>query len=344
MKFRLATPADQHLPYYSYSIAEAITTCPKWGLIRYKHRKYFKSRYRAMALEAGSAMHDVFAAFRLWNLHRLQGLPDHAKFHGERLFGELRYETCFRPRDDPRDELLAFCFEILNSGEFYDDPDDNVRTMSNMEETTIRYVDSMLAVADRNPVWVQDRNDPTALVGVELPFDMVIDNEIRYIGTIDGLSEHVTNGVQLEENKTASRLDEAWRNSFEVKFQPTGYTVAARLLTGLHDIERTKIIGVKLKQARSVEDFLTFGVERDNQAIQRWYRYIRYVHRLTEEYMDKPLEAPQFTHSCNRYFRPCGFIDLCAASDEDQEVMFEEMEETPLSPSEEAILNGSSRR
>src|SRR6266403_324622 len=168
MKFRLATVADSHLPYYSHSIAEAISTCPKWGLIRYKQRKYFKSSYRAMALDAGSAMHEVFAAFRLWQLYRLQGLYDHFQFHGVRLFGQLRMETCFEERPDQRDELLAFCFNILNSGSFYDSPDDNVRTMSNMEDTTIRYCDSMLAVADRNPVWVKDRNDPTALVGIEL--------------------------------------------------------------------------------------------------------------------------------------------------------------------------------
>jgi len=345
MKFRLATPNDSHLPYYSHSIAEAISTCPKWGLIRYKQRKYFKSNYRAMALDAGSAMHEVFAAFRLWQLYRIQGLEDHFKFHGRRLFnadlneGEGRFERSFKPRTDPRDELLAFCFEILNSGSFYDDPSDSIRTMSNMENTTIRYCDTMLAIADRNPIWVRDVNDPTALVGIELAFDMVIDDEIRYIGTVDGLSER-TEGIRLEENKTASRLDEAWRDSFQVKFQPTGYTVAARLLTGRTDIEKTKIIGVKLKQTRSMEDMLSFEVYRDNDAIRNWYNFIRYIHRLTLEFERNPLDAPQFTHSCNRYSRPCGFIDLCSASPDDQLAMYESMEETPLSPSEEAILNG----
>jgi len=292
-----------------------------------------------MALDAGSAMHEVFAAFRLWQLYRLQGLYDHFQFHGVRLFGQLRMETCFEERPDQRDELLAFCFNILNSGSFYDSPDDNVRTMSNMEDTTIRYCDSMLAVADRNPVWVKDRNDPTALVGIELAFDMVVDDEIRYIGTIDGMAER-TDHIRLEENKTASRLDEAWRDSFQVKFQPTGYTVAARLLTGRDDIEKTKIIGVKLKQTRSMEDMLSFEVYRDNDAIRNWYNFLWFVHRLSLEYENDPLHAPQFTHSCNRYFRPCGFIDLCSASPDDQLDMYENMEETPLSPSEEAILNG----
>lgn len=346
MKFRLATEEDKHLPYYSFSIAEAITTCPKWGLIRYKERKTFRAGARAMALEAGSAMHDVFAAFRLWQLGRIQKLYDHFEYHGFRLFGELRMETCWSPRTDPRDECLAFCFAILNTGEFYDDPDDNIRTMSNMEETIIRYVDEMMAVMDRNPVWVQDVNDPTALVGIELAFDMVIDDKIRYIGTIDGLSDrrHLGENVQLEENKTASRLDVAFRESFRIKFQPTGYTVAARLITGIPDIENSKIIGVKVKQTRGAEDFLQFREHRDDFKITQWYNYIWFVHRLCEEYAGRALEAPMFTHSCNRYFRPCAFIDLCGADYDDQIDMYENMEETPLSPSEESIINGNHRR
>lgn len=343
MRFRLATPEDQHLPYYSHSIAEAISTCPKWGLIRYKQRKYFRSNYRALALEAGSAMHDVFAAFRVWQLGRLQGLVEHFEYHGDRLFGPNRMEQCWEPRADARDEVLAFCFQILNTSDFYDDPSDSVRTMSNMEETTIRYVDTMLAVADRNPVWVADQEDATALVGIEIPFDMVINDEIRYIGTIDGISDR--GGVpRLEENKTASRLDEAWRESFKVKFQPTGYTVAARLITGNDEISETKIIGVKLKQTRSHEDMLTFTEYRDEESIRQWYNYIIFTHNLAEQFKETPLDAPMFTHSCNRYFRPCGFIDLCSASRDDQLAMYESMEETPLSPSEEAILNGQYQR
>ncbi len=343
MKFRLATPNDAHLPYYSHSIAEAISTCPKWGIIRYKKRRYFKSTYRALALEAGSAMHDVFAAFRLWQLGRLQGLHEHFEYHGFRLFGEERMTQCWEPRSDERDELLAFCFKVLNTGDFYDDPNDNVRTISNMEDTTIRYVDTMLQVADRNPVWVQNKDDPTALVGIELAFDMVVDEKIRYIGTIDGISDQSAKGnpPRLEENKTASRLDEAFRESFRVKTQPTGYTVAGRLITGNNEITETKIIGVKLKQTRSHEDMLSFVEDRDDDKIAAWHNSLMFTHRLSEEFIDDPLNAPMFTHSCNRYFRPCGFVDLCSATRDDQLDIYENMEETPLSPSEEAILNGS---
>jgi len=348
MKFRLADikfddqgrriDEDFRLPYYSFSIMEAILTCPKWGLIRYRDRKYFKSNYRALALEAGSAMHEVFGALRLWQLKRVQGLPDHFNHHGTRLYGKNRLDTCWWDKSDPRDEALSFCFEILNSGEYYDDPKDRIRTMAHMEETTIRYVDEMMKVMDRNSIWIADPKDPTAPVGIEYTFDMVVDNAIRYIGTIDGITIHTPRGVtRNEENKTASRLDEAWRESYRVKFQPTGYTIASRLLTGEEIIEN-KIIGIKVKQTRSSEDFLMFVEHRDVDTWSDFYNTLLYTHKLALEYAGNNLNAPMFTHSCNRYFRPCGFIDLCCASQDDQQTMYDAMERTQLSPSERAIL------
>lgn len=350
MKFRLANmewkdgkrvDEDSKLPYYSHSIMEAILVCPKWGLIRYRDRKYFKANYRALALEAGSAMHEVFAALRLWQLYRVQGMPDHFNHHAIRLFGQNRVEACFWPKPDPRDEALSFCFEILNSGEYYDDPSDNIRTMANMEETTIRYVDEMMAVMDKNEIWVADPTDPTAPVGIEYAFDMVVDDAIRYIGTIDGVTKYLPRNItRLEENKTASRLDEAWRESFRIKFQPTGYTIAGRLLTGQKIIEN-KIIGVKVKQTRSAEDFLSFVEHRDDHQFKDFYQTLQFTHRLATEYEGNFINAPMFTHSCNRYFRPCGFIDLCGGDEEDQKLIYAGMEKTPLSPSEKAILGDS---
>lgn len=329
---------DAKLPYYSHSIMEAIQTCPKWGLIRYKQRKYYKSNFRALALEAGSAMHEVFAALRLWQLGRVQGHLDHMMFHGARLFGETRFNACFWPKSDPRDEALSLCFEILNSGEYYDDPGDGIRTMANMEETTIRYVDEQMTVMDRNSIWVADPNDPTAPVGVEIVLDMVVDETIRFIGTIDGIVNNFTNKrIQNEENKTASRLDEAWRESFRVKFQPTGYMLLASLYIK-QMITASKIIGIKIKQTRSHEDYLSFIEHRDEHRIKKFFDALYFTHQLTMSYQDDALNAPMFTHSCNRYFRPCGFIDLCSAEAEDERLIYDSMETTPLSPSEAAII------
>lgn len=342
MKFRLTTEADLHLPYYSHSIVEAINTCPRWGIIRYVERKYFKSQYRSMALEAGSAMHEAFAAFRLCQLAWLQERPDAAEREAQRLFPHI-WEDCFEfdtaPVDEHgvRDHILTCVFKVLNMGNFYDDPDDKVRTLANLEISVIRLVDELLNVAKYNEVYVAD-----GVVGVEQSFDFVVDDKIRFIGTMDGLSLHrsrdgVAECLRLEELKTASRLDDAFRESWRIKSQPVPYMIAARLATGAV-VDKVRMIGIKVKQTRSNEDFRMFEETRDDDKIQGWYNTLMFTHELVEKYKSAPLEAPQFTHSCNRYFRPCGFVDLCGADAADQHMIYESMEETPPSPSEAAIL------
>lgn len=338
MKARLTTASDLHLPYYTHSMMEAVSMCPKWGIIRNVLRLYYRSTYRSMALEAGSAMHDVFAGFRLWTLFRYQSLPEHFKFHGKRLFGLQRFTNCWEERKEPEDELLAFLFNLLNTSGFYDDPDDKIRTMSNLETSTIFYVRRLMSTIEKNPVWVQDRNDPSSLVGIEVPFDIVINEELRVIGMIDGIADR-GEYVRPEENKTASRLDDAWREAWRVKHQVVGYKVATGVVTARPINDETRIIGMKLKQTRSHEDMVDFTEYRDVDAVADWERTLYFIHEVVSKYRDAPLDAPMFTHSCNRFFRPCGFVDLCSGSRDDQEDILASMEQTDLSPSEQAILS-----
>lgn len=352
LSFRHTRDDEKDQIAYSHSIVEAVLTCPRWGITRYIQGLYFPTVQRAMALEAGSAMHDVFAAVRLWQLFRKQGFEEHFFAHGPRLFDKeyARFRQCWElastASGHPRDELLDFAFRILNTGEFYDDPDDGIRTISNMETTTIKYVDKMLTLMDKNPIWVADEHDPTAPVGIEVPFDMMVEqwddynttpiHAARYIGTIDGLIQRKDNAVRCDENKTASRLDETWRKAFDVKSQPTGYVNAAQLITGQQCTD-TRIIGVKVKQTRSAEDMLIFPLERTEAQTRDWARTLFFCQELVERYKEDVLSAPQFTHSCSRYFRPCAFIDWCAAEPQDQVAILEGMVPADLSPSQRAV-------
>jgi hypothetical protein len=38
---------------------------------------------------------------------------------------------------------------------------------------------------------------------------------------------------------------------------------------------------------------------------------------LWDQYKDVPFEAPRFTHSCYRYFRPCSFVPICDIAEDD---------------------------
>lgn len=345
---RLATEADQHLPAYDNTRLQAVNTCPTWGQLRYGMHKTMSHGGRAMALEMGSAAHEVFAAVRLWQLRRYDERPSLADYHGPRLFGGTRYEAMLSSVDwssDDRAQSLDFCLTALETSGFYDDPSDKRRTYTNLEEACIAYIDRW--DWNRMPVWVRDASDDHSDVGIELPFDVVVSfvlesgeqAEYRFIGKADGL--HVRGGeLYLHENKTASRLDEAWRQSFHLNSQPTGYMLALSVWAE-QSITKGEIHGlcVPLPKNYDFGGIVREPVSRQTHHFERWFDWFLHTVLLDQAYKDNPYGAPRYTHSCNRYFRPCSFIPFCDASDEEQREIVAEMYENEWSPLHE--VNGA---
>ena len=60
--------------------------------------------------------------------------------------------------------------------------------------------------------------------------------------------------------------------------------------------------------------------------------------KVAEEHEQDVVSAPMFTHSCNRYFRPCSFVPLCTAPPEEQRDILEEMEVQKWSPLETKVI------
>jgi hypothetical protein len=61
---------------------------------------------------------------------------------------------------------------------------------------------------------------------------------------------------------------------------------------------------------------------------------------MARQYEGNPYDAPKYTHSCNRYFRPCSFIPFCDADDEEQRTIVREMEDDEWSPLDKVVLDG----
>ena len=296
-----------------------------------------------MALECGSAAHEVFAAVRLWQLRTYQHKTDLSDFHGPRLFGTTRYEAMLQAvslcsNEDPRTQSLAFCLSALESSGFYDDPRDRRRTMTNLEEACIAYIDRW--DWNRMPVWIRDADDPQTDVGIELPFDIVLSfmlvngdvREYRFIGKADGL--HTRGGeLYLHENKTASRLDEAWQQSFLLSSQVTGYCLALGLWAG-KAITKAEIYGLSIPLPKNYDfgGVVRESVSRYSHHFDRWFHWFLHTVETERAYENNPVDAPKYTHSCNRYFRPCSMIPFCDASDEEQQQVLGEMYTDEWSP------------
>lgn len=333
---RMPTDDDdlESIQWFDNTRMTAINTCPTWGMIRYMRAKTNAGAGRAMALEAGTVSHDVFCAARLYDCIRYfdEQYADHAWHHGARLLGEKRWKKMLSRlgADDRRTEMMQFCLEALYSSEYYDDPSDKQRTMANIEESCMAYLDSL--PWGKHPPYVSDQQDPSGFLGVEIKSGFIIEfwstnsmtpiNKYYITGRVDGLHWH-GDKLCIEENKTASRLDDAWLMSFEMAHQVTGYAIAMTLLTGVH-VEHAYILGMKIPLPRTY-DYGGIVRERVHRSMDRWWDWIQWCYHTTaiyEKYKDNYDAAPRYTHSCNRYFRSCSFIHYCAAKEDEREDIF----------------------
>jgi hypothetical protein len=350
---RIEPTTDPSLHPWSYSRLIDLNTCEMYGTVRSTMRKTFPSTGRALALEAGRAAHDAFAACRLYKVLE-DGHGEHFEHHMHRVFGRARGSSLIsrvRRSSESMLNCISLAVDALHTSGYYDDPFDKRRTMSNIEEAIYAYVKS--GYHRLNPVYIEDETNPASKVGVEIPFDytLFVDSDddtetrqIRYIGTIDAI--HVsqkTGRPYVEENKTASRLGDPWAASFQVSHQITGYCVFASALLDTR-IAEAVVRGVSLPQPRKASTY-TEGVRseyiaRTQDQIERFFKWIHGTYMKTVRIGTDVEKAMLETHSCNRYFQACSLIPFCTADGvEERRRMLDEMVAVDLSPSELAAID-----
>lgn len=359
------------MPYLTSSMVEAVNTCPRWGIIHNVLGKRFVIGYRQMALEAGSLMHDVFACLNLFQVGLWQNLPEHMHFHAELLFGKERWqyiwkEACKGKDTIAVDDITAFeraIFACIGSSEFYDDPNDKNRTVSNLEHCSLELLQYYLINLVDLPIYIADKKDASKPIGIEMSLDAVfelrdweaafdhdleIPNEpelktyqtVRCIGLADVVYQNPeTKAISLGEYKTSSSMNDAWRMAFDTRHQITLYNALLQAHFGYQQSFNTILIGSAIPVRSTSIPVQHFQVDRDQENVHELLRTFIFTQGLINIYKERPLQTPMFTHSCNRYFRPCSMLDLCVAAKEDQYVMLDAMIDAPtLSPSEEKAL------
>ena len=355
LKTRMATDKDAHLSAYDHTKLSAINTCPTWGILRYSHHKQMPGSSRAMALEAGAAAHEAFAAVRLFQFKNYQAKTDtqnhNADITGKRLFGENRYERMCGVLSNiltQRTNCINFAIEALESCNFYDDIGDNRRTISNISESIIAYIDAYHM--GRYPIWVRDPNDPETDIGIEIPFDIVVDIDyatqdigwakvysqshlqVRFTGKLDGLHWNKDKLIVIE-NKTGARLDDSWLSQWILSHQITGYCLAATTFTETN-CENALVSGMRIPIGKiPAEGIRSEYVPRNPIMFEKWANWFVTSIAVEQQWKDSVIDAPMYTHSCNRYFRSCSFLPFCAAeSVEEKKQIIEEMETDEWNP------------
>jgi hypothetical protein len=329
-----AQPREQLLKFDNSKLV-AVNTCPTYGIMRYEHHKVFTSNRRNMPIEAGLACHEAFAACRLADLYMngTQWYPERdvmevarrrmrALFGGERTTEWERELT--KGEDTERSIMLATLAAFDTSG-YYDDDSDKRRTRANIEEALIVYV-SKYPIGKIMTVVQGD------FVGVEIPVNMYLridtnkkTHEFHYTGRIDCVvyADITKKVVRIEDNKTAARLDH----------QPTGYCLAASALLK-RPVNHAAIRGlaIPIPKAYDYGGVVVEPISRTEQQFTEWAEWVLHTTDLVFKYKNKPLNAPKYTHSCNRYFHPCVYIPLCDSDMDERVEMYHDMETLEWDP------------
>lgn len=338
------TPKDQHLPMFDNTKLYNINTCPRWGLIRYELHKTRPAAKRSLALEAGSASHEFYAALRAYQLvfqdKAFDSFEDQVGLVNM-LFGPEKQEKMFTHiselhqygERDWKTEALNFCMQAFINADFFDDPDDKYRTSSNIQEALIGYFDRWWLTGKTQPVYVED-----TFVGIELPLDVVIDfghSKLRFVGRCDGLHTNKNGDLVLHENKTGGKIDSTWELCMETTHQITGYVAALSAIIG-KPIHNARALGMQIPRPRTSEGISIVDIERNQNHIKEWLQWMEHTLSIWEKYKDDPADAPMYTHSCNRFFRPCPLIDVCShtTADERREILENEFITEEWSPLE----------
>lgn len=340
---RASTEEDkQALPWIDYSGLTALNYCPRWGAIHSVHGKRFKTNDREMPLEAGAAMHDMFAAVRMFELMdalaKSHGsVPDIVDAYGRKLFQSAVYPDrwdealqIFDQEDDYDTRLMRFGLNLLETSGFHDNPNDRRRTQTNLETATIGYI-------DRYPKsrYIPLFDEQTGFIGVEVGFDIVLPTTpaIRFVGKVDGIAQDLYvkdhEKLVIQENKTGARIDQVWADGFTVGHQVTGYCVSMSAILN-RNIRDAIMWGTQIPTPKTSiygDGYMRQPVDRNLRQMREWLEWVQYTIQSVGPWLPggplHPTTAPMYTHSCNRFFRTCSLLPLCAEEPEQRINIYE---------------------
>lgn len=312
-----------------------IHTCPRHGIVRYMHQKSLEVEGRSVPLECGNALHQAFAAHRLWQLRAAGTLTSGSSVPrslidttGTTIYGEDRWGELAKKLDEGGPEAISL--EALYTSGFIDAPFDKRRTLTNMELSLLhyltRYPEGYLPYVSGDFVGIE------VPVRLKLTFEDGI--EFAYLGRADViLTEPKTGKLIVVDNKTSSNVANQWDTQWRTSHQLTGYCV------GVSSMIRQRVMSygvlglqVPLPKGQEFGGYVFMQGEKTTRAVTEWAKWAYSAWSLWDQYKDQPFEAPMYTHSCYRYFRPCGFVPICDLAEDDPPVTLNELTDSAWHP------------
>jgi len=165
------------------------------------------------------------------------------------------------------------------------------------------------------------RREPFRVLAVEVPFEIELADNLKYVGKMDLLVEQ-EGLVYPVDHKTTSRTGYLFDAQFKLSVQITGYVVLASIITG-QPVHQAIINGIRVSgKVDPDQTFLRQITTRTPEDIQEWEDHIRDVHRLILQFRWTrfPKAAP---YACVAYNRLCEFYQLCTSGKATRDVLMQ---------------------
>ena len=314
---RIYKTTDFTLPWYDFSTLSALASCPRKGVIQYRHNKHMPEHRTSQALSAGSAMHKFFAA---WNgFEKPELLASFDKQALENMYAASSLAMSGEAR-------LNFALEVFN--DYEESNMDKKRSLTNLQKSAI--------------YWSEMQTHKWDIIAVEQPFDVTLEfvtkpetvvedvvnslpKCVRYVGLIDAIAQTTNGTIFSVEYKTTGRITDAYRSQWILSPQLTGYNLALKALFGEDKVASYSVleaitIPIPYKPGTApVHMREQFG--RGSVQFEVFESFVR-AGVKTAETVDEPWNVYANPGACNNYNSVCQYLPFCSVDVEDREYIF----------------------
>lgn len=320
-----------NLEWFDNTRLEALMGCNFWGMVRYMNHLSFTEPQRNLPLELGTTIHECLAIAMCRRLGK-HGLDrarqiinntDRWNGTGEHDTGDPSLEYMYHNANE-----ADLALSVLYSGDYYDDPDDNRRTLANAEA-------SLLMALRHNNYVPEIINDK---VCVELPIKFIVEFDDRkyiYNGRCDLVRKDHNGEYRIVDWKTSSGLSGDWSGQWRTSHQMTGYCAGIALQLGI-PINQGNVVGIQIPLPRDAfKGYEAVPFKRYEHQFDSWLQWVVDGIKIYERFKHSPFDATKRTQYCFRYFRMCSFTELCSAHPDDIEDFKNELKTAVWNPEDE---------
>lgn len=143
-----------------------------------------------------------------------------------------------------------------------------------------------------------------------------------YVGRVDMVATDAQGRIYCVDEKTASRLGEAWDMKWDMDTQMTGYIWAQQQLIDRHKYGEDVEVQALVRGVSILKDgfgHVEIPIVWSRWFIDQWYKQlVRDVNRMVAAYGHGQWDMAMHENACVQYMRRCDYMPLCCSPNAEQ--------------------------